>query len=191
MDSKSIQHQLEKLLTHGRYQHTLGVVKTAIKIGIIIGLDTEKLRIAALLHDAGKSLRLYEQVKLASDRSIFLTEDDRKAHGVIHSIIGTYLAKTDFGINDKEILDSIRWHTSGRGSMTTFDKIIFAADYLDPYRKLKESRKLLHLTLNNFELGVFEILKRKIKWVIDQGDHLHPLALEFYNKQCDIVKNNI
>ena len=46
--------------------------------------------------------------------------------------MGAYLAEKEAGITDPEILDAIRYHTSGRPGMTLLDKVIYVADYIEP-----------------------------------------------------------
>jgi predicted HD superfamily hydrolase involved in NAD metabolism len=182
-DLEQIRLELKTLLPHKRYRHTLGVEETAVKLGEQNGLDTGKLRYAALLHDIGKSVDRSEQLRYSEEHNIPLSDDDRMAPGVIHAIISEFIAKKDFGVTDPTILESIRYHTTGFQGMSLFDKVIFAADYLDPGRGFRNERQLFNLTLRDFEQGVFEIIKDKINFVIKKGDALHPLSTAFYETQ--------
>ncbi len=43
-------------------------------------------------------------------------------------------AKKEFSISDDEVLEAIRVHTTGKVHMSTLDKVIFLADYIEPNR---------------------------------------------------------
>jgi predicted HD superfamily hydrolase involved in NAD metabolism len=51
-----------------------------------------------------------------------------------HSIVAPIEAKDKLGIDDDEILDAIRWHTTGKEDMSTLTKIIYIADMIEPGR---------------------------------------------------------
>jgi predicted HD superfamily hydrolase involved in NAD metabolism len=188
-DLEQIRLDLKILLSHKRYRHSLGVEDVAVKLGERNGLDTEKLRFAALLHDIGKSVEIAEQARYADERKIPLTADDLLAHGVIHSHISVFMAERDFGVTDPVILQAIRYHTTGFAGMTLFDKALFAADYLDPSRGFRNERQLLNLALRDIEKGVLEIVKDKMIFVIRKGEALHPLSAEFYETQRILILN--
>lgn len=175
-------------LSKERYEHSLGVAETAAHLGKKFGIDTDRLEIAALLHDAGKHYDGEERDNFIIDKHILLTPDDLRAKGVIHAKISAVIAREKFQIEDKEILDAVYYHTSGHPDFTRFQKIIFASDYLDPARGLSDRKKLVKLVETDFERGVLEIIKTKIFWVMERNDHLHPLSVEFYNRQTEIVK---
>lgn len=189
-DPEQIRKDLKVILSHKRFRHTLGVEETAVILGEKNGQDVEKLRIAALLHDIGKSVEKTDQLHYAQEHKIPLTDDDRAAPGVIHSRISVFMAERDYCISDPDILRAVRHHTTGFSGMTVFDKCIFAADYLDPGRGFRNERQLMNLTLNDFDKGVLEIIKDKMVYVIRKGETLHPQSIEFYNTQRLLLMNS-
>ena len=48
--------------------------------------------------------------------------------------MGAAFAQSLFGIDDREILDAVSYHTTGRSGMTTLEKIVFLADAIEPGR---------------------------------------------------------
>jgi predicted HD superfamily hydrolase involved in NAD metabolism len=192
MKLSMIRHRMEKLLKPERFKHTLGVERMAAKLAQSSGLGDDgvrKARVAALLHDAGKSMTVEKQVDFCYRRGLELPEDDLAARGVVHSRVSVSLAVEQFEVRDPEILSAIRWHTTGHGKMGLLDKILFAADYLDPGRKLRGSRRLRKLTSMDLEAGVLEVIREKMEWIIRNGEHLHPDTLGFYNSQAALLRN--
>lgn len=183
-----IREHLKTVQNNKRYIHSLGVEKVAAELGNTFGLNDMRIRTAALLHDIGKNMNYEEQIDFARVNGISLVPDDLLAKGVIHSILGSHIARRDFHIDDNEILDAIRYHTTGRAGMTLFQKVVFAADYLDPGRGFRNERDLDALVRKDFEAGLLEIIKDKIAFVVRKGEHLHPLSVEFYNSQLELVR---
>ncbi len=181
-----IRSRLKSMLTKKRYLHTLGTEETALRLGKIYYHDYDRLSIAALLHDVGKSLNYEKQLEYIESRRILLSPDDIKAKGTIHAKVGRVIAEAEFGIKDPEILDAIAYHPTGNGNMTMLQKIVFASDYLDPNRGYKENKNIFELIENDFEKGILQILKLKIIYILQKNEHLHPLSIEFYNKQLEL-----
>ena len=119
-----------------RYQHTIGVVETAVCLAIVYGEDITKTKLAASLHDIAKHKTCEEMVALCESDNINVTEFERKYPFLLHGKAGSVIAKLRFGIMDNDILNAIRYHTTGRPDMTLIEKIIFIADYIEPGRNM-------------------------------------------------------
>lgn len=48
-----------------------------------------------------------------------------------HAFLGAYIAENVLKIKDEEIIDAIRYHTSGKANMTALGKLIFVADMIE------------------------------------------------------------
>jgi HD superfamily phosphohydrolase YqeK len=66
--------------------------------------------------------------------------------------------------------------------MSRFEKVIYAADYIDPNRQFKESEEIFYLVRTDFARGILEICKRKMIFVLQKEEYLHPLSVLFYNE---------
>ena len=54
---------------------------------------------------------------------------------ILHGPVGAWIAEKEFGVTDEDILNAIRYHTTGRAEMCKLEKIIFIADMIEPNRK--------------------------------------------------------
>ena len=54
--------------------------------------------------------------------------------GILHDIT---LIKQEIGIVDEDILNAVKYHTSGRANMSLLEKIIFVADFIGEERDYK------------------------------------------------------
>ena len=173
------QDTLRIRLSPKRFAHTMGVVATADELAKHYGQDREKARIAALLHDCAKEYSTGKKRALCKIWDIKLDaflEDDID---LTHSLIGAESAKRDFYIHELEILQAIRYHTTGNSGMTMLDKIIMLADYIEPSHPnhgiVKEMRQLATTNINKaLVLRIEHIISKKSK----SGQPMHPWSLD-------------
>ncbi|PKL00737.1 MAG: phosphohydrolase [Tenericutes bacterium HGW-Tenericutes-1] len=156
-----------KLGLSSRMSHTMQVVETAIKLAHIYHADVEKVKIAALLHDVTKhETDDYHQSLIESYFDIDTCNKWPKP--IWHALSAVVFAKKIIKIDDLEILNAIKYHTSGRPEMSLIEKIIFVADYIEPTRKFDNS-KIRNLAYNNLDKALATILK-------SQNDYLESIG---------------
>ena len=182
MKREKMEYRLKKTLDSQRFIHTLGVEQTARRMAVIFGEDEEKAALAGLLHDCAKCMPLSQMLKAAKDIPVDPVMKESKA--LMHALAGRCVAETVYGVKDEDVLNAIRWHTTGHGNMTRLEKIIYLADMIEPNRKpypgLDHLRKLCMLDLDQ---AMHEALRMSLEHVQEQGKTLHPdtlAALESY-----------
>lgn len=191
MTTEKLRRKLFDSLPEERVRHTNGVVAVAVSLARALRVDTEKVEIAALLHDCAKFLAIEGQIRYAQENGIYLSEADLQSKGVIHSRVGAHMALTVYKVSDPEILDAIRNHTTGNAGLGIIGRIVFAADILDPNRGLPENAKLTRKAHKNFERTVLKLIKSNMKYVLKLGLPLHPDSVAFYNDQLHRVKKPV
>ena len=176
-----IKKKLHKKLKKERYEHTIGVMYTAASLAMCYGADIQKALTAGLLHDCGKYCPPKEQIELCGKYDIALTESELDMPALIHAKLGAYLAEHKYGISDPEILDAIRYHTTGRPEMTMLEKIIYIADYIEPGRKeapnLPEVRKL---AFQDIDACLYLILKDSLAYLHTRNLAIDPMTEKTY-----------
>ncbi|MBQ3181562.1 MAG: bis(5'-nucleosyl)-tetraphosphatase (symmetrical) YqeK [Clostridia bacterium] len=179
MTKEQMKEKLKTMLSDHRYVHSLGVIETAMKMAEIFGVDKEKAEIASLLHDCAKQISHDEQLMLCKKYNIPTDDIKEKQKGLLHAELGAYIAEHEFGVNDKEILDAIRYHTLGRVKMTDLEKILYLSDIIEPNRKefdgLCELRRLCFLDLDRALLYGFRL---SISHINRTGCLIHPQTIE-------------
>jgi predicted HD superfamily hydrolase involved in NAD metabolism len=182
--TQNLRKQLEKELKPDRFEHTLGVAYTASSMAFLYGADVQKALIAGFLHDCAKSLSHDEQVKVCEKNGIDMTEVERKNHSLLHAKVGVYIAKTKYDIDDPEILDAIRWHTTGRENMALLEKIIYIADFIEPNRKplenMNEIRKEAFTDLDRCLAHILHDSVIYLRTIGKEVDDVTSKAYEFY-----------
>lgn len=159
---------LKESLLESRYNHTVGVVNTAIELAEIHEEDKFKAEIAALSHDIGKNMKVDDLRKLIKEECIALTIDEEKNIQIWHAIVAPILGKKIFKIEDEEILSAMRWHTTGKENMSKLDKIIYLADLIEPSRKFDGVDELRKLAKEDLDIAMIKALTHTIKYLLDK-----------------------
>lgn len=175
---------LKDNLNDERYEHSLGTADCARKMAVSYGVEAEKAYVAGLLHDCAKCFST-EKLLSIIDEHLEVEEIEKKNYKTLHAPVSAYVAKTEFGVEDDEILSAIRWHTLGKLEMTDFEKIIFLADkieertrencYAEPIRKFLNEE-------NGLNKALLQCYKQTIKSLVDRNLTICPLTIDIYNK---------
>ena len=180
-NEKEILDYLYANLKESRFQHSLSVSETAVKLAIKYGEDVKKAEIAGLVHDCVKNMSDSELINVARSHDAQLDEIYLYNPSILHGLVGSIIAKEVMGIEDEDILNAIRYHTTGRRNMSTLEKIIYIADYIEPLRKFTGVEELRRLSELNLDAAVIQSLEDTIKYVIDQKGLLHTDTVDARN----------
>ncbi len=126
--------QLVKVqITEKRYVHTLGVAESAALLAKRFGADVKKAELAAIFHDYAKFRSKDEMKQIIVSQN--MAKELLDFHSELwHAPVGAYLVEHEAGITDRDILDAIAYHTTGRIGMTVLEKVVYLADYIEPGR---------------------------------------------------------
>lgn len=191
MDYTEILKWLKDNLNEKRYIHTLGTADCAKELAKQFGLNEDKAYLAGLLHDCAKCFPNEELLDIIH-KHLDVEECEMLNYKTLHAPVSAYIAETEFGITDKEILSAIRWHTLGKLDMTDFEKIVFIADKIEPNTRDKEySDKIRELLAqeNGLNKALLKCYKETIKSLVKRDLKICLLTIEIYNKLEDLVQN--
>ena len=172
-----LQKKVKKELDAARYQHTIGVMYTASALAMCYGADIEKALVAGLLHDCAKCIPNDKKIRMCKERQIEITKVELESPYLLHSKLGAYLAEEKYGVKDPEILGAIQWHTTGRPNMTTLEKIIFTADYIEPSRcKAENLPQVRKLAFHDLNLTICRILEDTLHYLDSGNGEIDPMS---------------
>jgi predicted HD superfamily hydrolase involved in NAD metabolism len=171
---------LRQRLKAARFEHSQGVVKTAVRLAKRHGGDPEQARLAGWLHDCGKALEREDMKPLLAKAGADAGE--RATPALWHAAVGAYLARHEYGVRDAEVLAAIRHHSTGTPKPSLLQKIIFVADYTEPGRPdWPELEKIRPLSAKNLDAAYLEVLKYKLMDLVERGRPVHPRSLAAYH----------
>ncbi len=188
MNRNDILNAVRDRLPKKRWEHVVGVMETAVILADRFGADPVKADLAAILHDVAKywPIPQLEQAVIEHHIQGDLLLYDRQ---LLHAHVGAYVAEVEYGILDDEILDAIRYHTSGREVMTLLDKVICLADYMEPGRDFPGVEHIRYLAQSNLDLALIAGFDSTISYLITQGKSIYPLTIIARNSLIDHIKN--
>lgn len=159
-----------------RWKHVEGVMSSAVQLCERYGGDPVKGDMAALLHDLAKYWPVDKQEDIIKEYKLnqdLLNYDKQLLHGEV----AAFIAQRDYGITDIEILDAVKYHTSGRVGMTLMDKIICLADYIEPGRDFPGVDHIRALAEVSLDEALIAGLDSTISFLISQRKVIYPLTL--------------
>lgn len=176
MDRNQLIAKVSEQMPERRWQHTVGVMETSVRLARRFGADPVKADLAAILHDMCKYWPVERQAEAIRESGVGLEVLDYDKQ-LWHAHAGAYQAKKDFGIQDVEILDAIRYHTSGRERMTLLDKVVCLADYIEPGRDFPGVDRLRQLAESSLEEALLAAFDGTISMLIERRQVIFPLTL--------------
>lgn len=181
MLEEEIIRKLKTNLDEERFTHSLGVMKTAVKLAENYGADIKKAKIAGLLHDCAKCLDTVSQLKIAESFGILQDDVVKHERALIHGPVGAILAKREYGITDTEILRAIKIHTTGDINMSMLEKIIFLSDFIEPGRCFPGVDELRAKAFKNINDAIVDAFDSTIRYVLKKRSLLHPKTISARN----------
>ena len=181
--------KLEEELAYGRFVHTLAVANTACNLAMRHDADISKAEIAGLLHDCAKCMNLSKMVKVCAKADVKVSEFELKSSALLHSKAGAVLAADQYGVKDEDILNAIRYHTTGRPGMSLLEKIIFVSDYIEPGRESAPNLALVRkLAYENLDSCVLRVLQDTLEYLGTGDAQVDPMTQKTYEYYSNLLK---
>lgn len=186
-----ITEDLRSLLKKSRFEHTLGVANTAKTMAEAFGENPNRAYLAGILHDCAKNIEDEKLLEICQKNGIEISIYEKTSPYLLHGKVGAFIANTKYNITDEEILSSVIWHTTGKEDMTTLEKIIFSADYIEPGRyKQKNLDYLREISHKDLDLLVFTILEDTMEFLSeDTSKEIDINTVNAYNYYKELISN--
>lgn len=189
MDRNEALRIVKGQLPERRFKHTVGVMETAVALAKLYGADEKKAELAAIFHDYAKYRPREEMEKVILEENL---PRDLLEHNIElwHAPVGAVLVEKETGISDEDILNSIRYHTTGRAGMTLLEKIIFLADYIEPGRNFPGVDEVRALARENLDLAMIKALANTISFLLEKKQLIYPDTIHTYNDLINKRRTN-
>ncbi len=169
-------------LTEKRFAHSLAVADEAYRLAKKYGCDPAKARTAGILHDILKDTSPQTQLQILHDFDILLSDVEKQAPKLWHARAGAVFIEKVLGLDDREIIDAVRYHTTAKANMSVLEQVLYLADFTSAdrdYEDVDEMRRLV-------DIGMVPALRYALRYTIcelaQKNAPIHPDTLAAYNE---------
>ncbi len=193
---EAIRTWLKNRLSEDRFMHSLGAQQKAIELARNFKFDQdviEKAGMGGLLHDAAKLMTPQELLEACNTFDVPVTEDEKRSPQTLHPFVGAEMVKWEFGITEPDIINAIRYHTTGRAGMTPVEKLVFIADKIEgntrnPLYIQKITALMNYRDSQTLDKVMLYILDSTITFLIEKRQIIHPRTIEARNDMVQSIK---
>jgi len=158
-----------------RIKHILGVEQVAGDLARHYGLDEAKARSAGLLHDLAKYFKPQLLLQMAQKEGLELDSVLEAHPHLLHADASAIVARDEFGVVDREILEAIANHTLGRPNMSQLSCTVFIADTIEPSRGNTAALEALReASWQNLYAAVWQTSDYSLKYLLETRCYIHP-----------------
>ncbi len=181
MDVERLKVELLRRMPKERYEHVLRVTATAKSLAEKYQIPVVKAEQAALFHDIAKYMDkadLRHVLEQGHGDSRLLSFH----HELWHAPVGAMLARDEFGIDDEDILNAIRFHTTGRAAMSVLEKLIYIADMTEPGRNFPGVEALREKAQENLDTAMEACIYQSVQFLVNKRVPVFPDSIDCYNE---------
>ncbi len=164
-------------LSEKRYNHVMSVAKYAVYLSSFHGIDAYDAYVGAIAHDCTKYLDDKKQLEYFEKNNISLTDNDRESPKIWHQISGAHFARHTLGIQNDDIINAVRYHTTGRAGMSPLEKLVCLADSIEPTRDYDGVENMRILAKTDLNAALLLSFERLIEYVNIRGLSMNKTTL--------------
>lgn len=175
---------LRQKLGDYRLHHSFCVADAARMLAERYGADPEKAYFAGLLHDVMKDAPRDEQKRMIESGGTVLTEAEANNPKLWHAMAGEAFLRTRMHVRDADVLNAVRYHTTGRANMSLLEKILYVADYMSADREYNGVDRMRRLSESSLGEAMLFGLSFTISDLAQKEQIIHPDSVDCYNEIC-------
>lgn len=177
-------------LSKKRYTHSLNVADAALKLAEKYGADIEKAYLAGLVHDICKEVPTDEQLAMAQKCRQGIDETEQKIPALYHAAAGSWYSENVLHIHDEDILNAVRYHTTGRAGMSRLEECVYLADLISEDRTYKDVGRMRRLAFEDINGAMLEAARFTLSDVIAKGSFIPENSMQTYNYYTALIKQD-
>lgn len=177
-------------LNESRFAHCLRTEKMAIELAKRYGVSVSAASYAGLLHDVEKKLPKEEKLDLYRKYNLEPDEELLRNPDLMHGALAAETVRREFGIDDEDVLNAIRYHTTGRAGMSKLEKIIYLADLIEEGRDFEGVDYLRCAAKEDLENAVYMAMGHVLINLVERGVFINRHTIDGYNFMLDVIKQS-
>jgi len=183
LNREKVRELLQAWGSENLYWHARRVEDTALLLAEKYGVNQDKAALAGLTHDFGKLHGEKELIQLAKKNDIINDPIMLWEPALLHAPVGAWMLQHKLGLQDQDILEAVRQHTTGAAEMSLLSRIVYLADFIEPeryFRGVQEARDLA-LKDGQLERALLVAVDITIYNVLQKGKLLHDASIGLRN----------
>ncbi|WP_085523301.1 bis(5'-nucleosyl)-tetraphosphatase (symmetrical) YqeK [Tuberibacillus sp. Marseille-P3662] len=186
MNKQEALQVVQEILPEHRFEHTKRVVETAKQLAGRNDADIDKVTYAAIWHDIAKYFDEDYMYEIIYTHPEIPNELLNYHVSLWHAPVGSVYVRETYNLLDQDVLNGMTYHTTGRAGMSTLEKIVFLADYIEPGRAFPGIDEVRHLAETDLDAAVCQSLANTIQFLVAKNAQVHPDTVDAYN---ELIKN--
>jgi len=182
MNSVLLMGIIKSKLSEKRFIHSCSVSQEAGRLAQKYGGDVKKAELAGLAHDIEKDTKAPLQLQIIEKYSIILDNVENSSPKLWHSIAGAAVLKYEYGFDDEDLINAVRYHTTARAGMSLLEKIIYLADFISADRDFPGVEQLRQITYTSLEAGMKAALDFSIIELVGKNAPIHLNTIKARNE---------
>lgn len=189
MTLEEMRAAIRPLMGEKRYRHSLGVEKEAVRLARIYGMDEHQAAVAGILHDCRKEMPFADALQIVRQSDIITRINFEEQPQLIHGFSAS-LTLGDFGVEDPDIMNAVRYHTVGRREMSPLEMLIYLADLTEEGRDYPDVEQMRREAETSLEGGMLYALCYSLTKLAKKRQPVCYETWDAYNYYCNAVKED-
>jgi len=176
-----IEEEARRVLTTERFLHSRNTALLAHDLCLRFGVNPKAGYLAGIAHDLAKQMEPKLLMKLVKDDGLPITDIEKGKPNLLHGRAAAVLLKERFCIHNKDVLEAVAFHTSGKVDMCPLTKTVYIADKIEVSRNIDPA--LRKMCVNEDLDGIlYAVLKKQVGKLQSKGVNLFEDTLRLLNK---------
>jgi predicted HD superfamily hydrolase involved in NAD metabolism len=173
----------------GLQQHLERVRNTALELASIHEIPFAPVELAALGHDIARSYQITKLVDLAQEWQVDIHPAENEIPLLLHGPVSAEMLRLQCNIDDPQVLEAVRWHSTSIPGMSPLGLVVFLADKLEPHKLNRSARhkKIAQTAKGNLEQATIDYLSMEIRSLVNNGRLVHPKSIEARNYFINLI----
>jgi nicotinate-nucleotide adenylyltransferase len=176
-----IEEEARRVLTIERFLHSRNTALLAHDLCLRFGINPKVGYLAGIAHDLAKQTDSKLLIKMVKDDGLPITEIEKGKPNLLHGKAAAVLLKERFCIHNKDVLEAVAFHTSGKENMSPLAKVVYIADKVEVSRNIESALRKMCVN-EDLDSILYAVLKKQIGKLQSKGVNLFEDTLRLLNK---------
>ena len=171
-------------LPSGLRQHLAQTRRMARELARQHGIDEDKADLGAACHDLARLLKAGDLIEQAQRYGLGIHPVELASPVLLHGPVAALWLEHEDGVEDSEVLEAVRWHSTGREGMGSVAKVVFLADKLDPakLKRYPQLERVAALVDESLDRAALEFVDLELDYFLKKAIAIHPATIELRNE---------